>query len=206
MKNYNKICLLFIFTTIVSVSCDFESDLPEQNQGKFSSEKLEDEGEISRLRSFFESSEGRVETEFYNWDETSRVIIEDEDISVYAVPEMSDENNILGIFETPEGSMAAVKIITTVEAGVAKLNYVTLNDKHLVTVIADSNTESFSFSYPSGDTDGRIECGQATIDCVVDSYENLGWASVGLFVATLITPQVGAAVAALCAVEECIFS
>lgn len=205
MNCIHKVIFLLVPLFIFVSSCELESNLPEPEVGKFVSQRLNDATEIARLKSFFVKSEGRIEEGSYNWDETTRVVVEGSEVTVFAVPEVSDEKNILGIYEMPEGTMSAIKLKVTSNGGIAKLNYLTLDNEPLLTVIADSNTEKFSYIYPSHNG-GRIECGQATIDCVVDSYENLGWASVGLFIATLVQPQVGAAVAALCAVEECIFS
>lgn len=47
-------------------------------------------------------------------------------------------------------------------------------------------------------------CGQATQDCITDAYSNHGWVSVWATIQSAFIPQTAVAIAAACAVKNCL--
>ena len=50
----------------------------------------------------------------------------------------------------------------------------------------------------------KVMCGQAVASCVDNAYYAHGWASVYIFVQTAFLPQTAVAIAASCAIGNCI--
>lgn len=42
------------------------------------------------------------------------------------------------------------------------------------------------------------QCGQIVSDCIADFYTNQGWLSVGLFLGTIVAPEIGVGIVAGC--------
>ena len=62
-----------------------------------------------------------------------------------------------------------------------------INGNEMLTVSINTETEEISFSYPENSSMAR-DCGEATAECLSDSYTNRGWTSVGLWVITGFFP------------------
>lgn len=75
----------------------------------------------------------------------------------------------------------------------------------LTTTITNFKSTSFTTSQLYGNYMARAnDCGQATLNCVIDSYSNHGWASVWNWVQSGFYPETIAAIAAACAIKNCI--
>lgn len=93
------------------------------------------------------------------------------------------------------------------------LKYYNLTDGW-VTTINNYNISTYTISgvYGSYITSGGMQaqlatgCGQKTMNCMIDLYSNHGWLSVWAFVQTAVIWQTAAAVAATCAVHNCLLN
>ena len=80
--------------------------------------------------------------------------------------------------------------------------YKDINGNEMLTVSINTETEEISFSYPENSSMAR-DCGEATAECLSDSYTNRGWTSVGLWVITGFFPAFGIGAAIGCAIAVC---
>jgi hypothetical protein len=89
------------------------------------------------------------------------------------------------------------------------LKYYDLTDI-LLTTLANYNVSTYSWATAAGDFAGGgvrpfvVGCGQKVINCMIDLYSNHGWLSVWATVQSAFLPQTAVAVAATCAIHNCL--
>ena len=103
------------------------------------------------------------------------------------------------------GNLGNVLLTQTVRHSDDKLtiNYLNSANDLIFAVNLDNTNQTMDFEYPYFDN-GRIACGQATMDCLGDAYTNHGWISVWATVQTAFIPATAAALATACAAKNCL--
>jgi hypothetical protein len=122
--------------------------------------------------------------------------------------ENNKENYTIGATITKSGLASPIIIRTSkISDKILKIEYLTSAFELISSIELNSNTETIS-TFDGFQKIGNLElsksCGQMTMDCLADAYTNHGWISVWATVQTAFIPATAAALAAACAVNECL--
>lgn len=195
--------LLSLFLILLVSNCS-EPEVSDQSSERFVTLDLIDEDILNSLQTNV-NSQGRLESNELDWA-ASKVIKDQETSSeTYAIPFTGNRNQYAS-FQLLEGEIISSHIVEISDrvGDTQDISYFhsdgsligTLSFNYSKNIVYLSNTTSRNAR--SGD------CGPHTMECILFWYEENGWGSVLLFVATAIDPLVGVAVAGACAVHECI--
>lgn len=204
-------------TLLLFVSCNQKKEIILDDSSQVIQKKLVDDKLINdfknlNLSKFSSKSTNNLEFDYTNVYEVS--INGNSETMLMAnqtnFDEKNSENYAISAAIT-EGGLSNPMIVKTskVSDELYKIEYFNSNLKLLSTIelnpknqtINTSNNfqNKINFALKSSD-----DCGQKTADCLADAYTNHGWVSVWAFVQTAFIPATGVALAAACAVKNCV--
>lgn len=116
--------------------------------------------------------------------------------SNYAITMVVDNQSKLG--------KAMIVKTEKVNENISKISYFNESNQLIFAVALDKAKEKMEFtnSPSTGATSGK--CGQATADCMSDTYTQKGWFSVVAVVASAFLPSTAVGIAAGCAAKHCL--
>ena len=130
-------------------------------------------------------------------------------VTIYAYSNSVNEeysNYAIGFYEDDNEVTNPVIINSTSPINnISYIEYYTLEGVLFAKYEVNQNSKSISLISQVSNSSSRIlGCGDATAKCIEEAYTKSGWLSVGLFIGTLVAPEIGLAVAGACAITECL--
>ena len=87
--------------------------------------------------------------------------------------------------------------------GLKSINLSSIDDELLITIGIDTSNEKVDVTYFNKNPK-KTDCGQALADCLLAAYsENHGWATVALYVTTVLVPETSLVIMAACYDKNC---
>ena len=196
---------IFLAGLILFVSCtnnDKISDINSQALNEFKMTSINDSKLSNELNDLFGEKNARNNNVNYNFESLTEVENTETGEISYMVDSDENENIKLGVYPTEEGDYKFLEVEYLNNDNLKDIIYKDINGNEMLTVSINTETEEISFSYPENSSMAR-DCGEATAECLSDSYTNRGWTSVGLWVITGFFPAFGIGAAIGCAIAVC---
>ncbi len=209
--------ILLVVLLALAIGCT-EDD--QALKSKFETKKVTDVTTKSMITDWYQSNlpssqtKARIGNEeiVFDFDNLTVTTQSDNSIKTYVANSIdysdnSEVNYSLGIYQDGENPTNALILKTVKESNNFNLiEYYSLSGILITSVRVNSDTKSTEIVYvrDGSSTSGRVACGNATAQCIANTYTNEGWLSVGLFVLTAINPAVSLSVAGACAAYECV--
>lgn len=207
---------MFLSALILFVSCDQQEEIISDNTSQVIQKKVEDETLINNfinLQSSKFSSKSTNSLEF-DYDNIYEVSISGNSESMLMAnqtnfDENNNENYAISAAITENGLSNPLIVKTSkISTNLYKIEYFNSDLQLLSTIELNSENQTIetsnNFQSKMNIALKTSGCGQATADCLIDAYSNHGWVSVWAFVQTAFIPATGVALAAACAVNECL--
>ncbi|WP_405564405.1 hypothetical protein [Polaribacter sp. Asnod6-C07] len=205
-KPYLSVIIASIF---LFVSCDNSESLPDVDskiQKEYKTTSIKNAKLSNNLNSSFNSKYAKKGANDFDFDNINEVEnVETGEIS-YMIDSNVDEKIKLGVYPIENGEFNFLIVEYGENGNNKEIVYKKTNGEILVTISANTITEEVSITYPNKTNNYAAKgesCGQKTSDCLVDSYSNRGWTSVGLWIVTAFYPAFAIGAAAGCAAAVC---
>lgn len=191
------------------VSCESNeslSDIDLQVQKEYKTTPIENTKLSNKLNSEFNSKYAKKSIINFSFDNVSQVENLETGLISYMIDSNNNENLKLGAYPLENGEFSFLIVEYGDNGDNKEIIYKNVNEEVLVTISANKITAEVSLIYPNKTNNYAAKgdsCGQKTSDCLVDSYSNRGWTSVGLWIVTAFYPSFAIGAAIGCAAAVC---
>ncbi|HNP18506.1 MAG TPA: hypothetical protein PKL31_08745 [Fulvivirga sp.] len=204
-----KIVIELLLLLVVVSSCDVNSIEPEETNEfitkydvDFTTKKLVNN---FILKNDIKSNISKIDSKVLNFDYSEMKLIKSNGLEFIIMYENdysdSNDNNSLLSFQKSGNEIVGANIteVTRISKDLMEVYTYGLDGEIIFSYEIDVKSNKIN-SIDKGNFNSRTECGQATMNCINSAYSNFGWASVALWVGTVLDPAIGLGVAAGCAI------
>lgn len=200
---YSVKTVITILTFISIVSC-VKKETIDDNQALTLEDKIENW--LSENRS---SSLVNLSSVSYDFENPIIKKIEGKDIVIFNNDKLSENKDVnygLSFIETKTKIIPFLKVKNIIKSKNIKVaEYYDYRKNISFSITFDFVKKSISVKNLSNNSgiQARVNCGQATMDCVANAYGDQGWKSLSLTIATVFVPEATIVVAGVCALKNC---